>query len=244
PLILTTFEVMHIPGFGYNGIIGLSPIQKAHRTIGTAIAADKLAARFYSKGTLLSGVIKVKAPLASQTQADKIRNRWVQKSGGVSHGAEVAVMDAETEFQPLTIPPDSLQFLESRRWQTTEIARLFGIPPHLVGDVEKSTSWGTGIEQQNVGFVAYTIASYTERIQQRVSREIVNTRGQYAEFDLTKLMRGDTAERFTAYANGIQWGWLTRNEARAAENLEPIEGLDIPLTPLNMAMHDVTGTQP
>jgi HK97 family phage portal protein len=233
-IVMTTFEVMHLAGFGVDGVMGLSPVEMAQRTIGTAIAADRLAARFYAKGSMLSGVINVKAPLARQSQADAIRMKWLQKHGGVGHAAEVAVLDAETTFQPLTIPPDQLQFLQSRRWETTEIARWFGIPPHLVGDVEKSTSWGTGIEQQNVGFIDYTISGYTNRFGQRIGRELVAARNQYTEFDLNRLMRGSMNERFAAYAIAIQWGWMTRNEARIRENMPTIDGLDEPLTPLNM----------
>lgn len=230
----TTYEIMHIAGMGYDGIRGLSPIMMAKQTLGTSVAADKLAARFYNKGTLLSGVINVKAPLADQNQADEIRRRWIQKNGGLDPAHEVAVLDAETSFQPLTIPPEALQFLESRRWQTNEIARMYGIPPHLVGDVEKSTSWGTGIEQQNVGFVSYTVSGWTNRIEQRVTREVVNVNKQYSEFDMSRLLRGSMSERFAAYAIAVQWGWLTRNEARRKENMEPIDGLDEPLTPMNM----------
>lgn len=231
---LTTWEVCHIPGPGYDGIKGQSPIMLAKQTLGTALAADKLAAKLYSRGSLLNGILKVQVPLAGQEQADMIRQRWRQKNAGVSHAGDVAVLDSETEFQPLTIEPEAMQFLESRRWQTTEVARLYGIPPHLVGDVEKSTSWGTGIEQQNTGFVSYTVRMWTRRIEQRVTREVVATRGQKAVFDLGELLRGDTQERFAAYAQAIQWGWLTRNEARLKEDLEPIDGLDEPLTPLNM----------
>jgi HK97 family phage portal protein len=165
-------------------------------------------------------------------------------NAGGSHSGDVAVMDAETDWQPLTIPPDQLQFLESREWEVSELARMYGVPPHLIGDESKSTSWGTGIEQQNIGFVAYTIAGWTSRFEQRVTREIVNTRGQYAAFDLTELMKGSTTERFSAYALGIQWGWLTRNEARAREDMAPLPGLDKPLTPMNLAPNDVTSTPP
>jgi HK97 family phage portal protein len=222
PQVFTYFEVMHIPGLGYNGLTGMSPIKLAAQAIGTGIAADKLAARFYGSGSQLGGIIKVKAPLRNQAQAEGIKNRWMSKNAGVAHAGDVAVLDAETDFQSITIPPDQLQFLESRRWQTTEIARMFGIPPHLVGDVEKSTSWGTGIEQQNIGFVAYTISSYTKRIEQRITREIVGTRGQYAEFDLTDLMRGSTSERYTAYVSSAGGPWMTRNEVRARENMQPL----------------------
>ena len=238
------WDIMHVPGLGYDGLVGLSPLQIAAQTFGTTLAADKLAARFFSQGTQLSGIIKIKAPLAEQAQADEIKRRWMQTNAGVSAGGGVAVFDAETDWEPLTIPPDSLQFLESREWQASEIAKIYGIPPHLIGDESKSTSWGTGIEQQNIGFVAYTVAGWTERIRQRITREIVNTRGQYAMFDLTELMRGSTAERFAAYALAIQWGWMTRNECRSKEDMQPLDGLDEPLTPLNMAPADVTGVAP
>jgi HK97 family phage portal protein len=239
PIIFTDYEIMHIPGMGYDGLKGLSPIQLAARTFGTAMAGDKLAAKFFSKGSVLSGIIKVRAPLADQTQADAIRSRWIQRMGGTANAGEVAVMDAATEFQPLTIEPDSMQFLESRRWQTNEIARMFGIPPHLVGDVEKSTSWGTGIETQNTGFVSYTIAGWTNRIEQRVSREVIATRKQFCEFDLDRLLRGSMSERFAAYTQGITAGWLTRNEARIKENMQPLDGLDDPIIALNMGPGDL-----
>jgi len=235
PEVLTEFEVMHIPGLGYDGLRGLSPITIAAQTFGTTLAADKLAAKFFSSGSMLSGIVKVKVPLPDQASADEIKRRWRVTHAGIGNEGDVAVLDAETDFQPLTIPPNDLQFLESREWQVSEVARMFGIPPHLIGDESKSTSWGTGIEQQNIGFVAYTIAGWTERISQRVTREIVATRGQYASYDLTQLMRGSTTERFGAYALGIQWGWLTRNECRVKEDMEPIKGLDKPLTPLNMS---------
>jgi len=235
PVILTTFEVMHIPAMGYDGMQGLGPIGYAARTMGTSVAGDKLAARFYAKGTVLSGIIKVKAPLSTQKQADTIRNKWIQKMGGVRHAAEVAVLDAETDFQPLTINPENLQFLESRRWETTEIAKMFGIPPHLMGDTEKSTSWGAGIEQQNIGFVSYTISGYTNRMEQRASREVIPVKNQYSEFDLDRLMRGSMTERFAAYSQAITvGGWMTRNEARLKENMPPKDGLDEILVPANM----------
>jgi HK97 family phage portal protein len=241
------WDIMHIPGMGYDGLQGMSPLQMAAQTYGTALAADKLAAKFFSQGTSLTGILNVKAPLSDQTQADEIKRRWRMVNAGANHGGDIAVLDAETTFQQLTIPPDQLQFLESRQWNTSEISRIYGIPPHLIGEVTKSTSWGTGIEQQNIGFVAYTIAGWTSRIEQRVSREIVNTRGQTSVFDLDELMKGSTTERFSSYALGIQWGWMTRNEARAKEDMEPIkdvgelEGLDKPIFPLNMTTGDDDG---
>jgi len=244
PIVFTDFEIMHIPGLGYDGLQGLSPISMAARTIGTAMAGDRLAARFFAKGSVLSGIVKVKAPLADQQQADKIRNKWISKMGGTDNAAEVAVLDAETDFQPLTIDPDTMQFLESRRWETNEIARMFGIPPHLVGDVERSTSWGQGIETQNIGFVSYTISGWTGRIEQRITREVINIRKQYCEFDLDHLMRGSQAERYAAYTQSISAGWMTRNEVRERENMVPLSGLSEPILALNMGPGDSLNSTP
>jgi HK97 family phage portal protein len=168
----------------------------------------------------------VKAPLRSQTQAEGIKSRWMSNNAGVANAGNVAVLDAETDFQSVTIPPDQLQFLESRRWQTTEIARWFGVPPHLVGDVEKSTSWGTGIEQQNLGLNTYTLSGHTTPIEQRVGREVVTTRGQFAQFNLDELMRGSTQERYQALSTAVGGPWMTRNEARISENKKPLPDPD------------------
>ena len=226
PLVYTDWEIMHIPGLGFDGLKGLPVVQLMSQTLGTALAADKLAARFYSSGSQLGGIIKVKAPLRSQAQAEGIKARWMSKNAGVAHAGDVAVLDAETDFQNITIPPDQLQFLESRRWQTTEIARWFGVPPHLVGDVEKSTSWGTGIEVQNVGLSTYTVRGHTDPIEQRHTREIVQVRGQYARFNLDDLMRGSMQERYQALSVAVGGPWMARNEARKSEGRQPLKNAE------------------
>ena len=223
PQVFTDWEIMHVPGLGYNGLEGLSIVSLMKQSLGTAIAADRLAAKFYSQGTQLGGIIKIKAPLRSQTQAEGIKARWMQRNAGVANAGNVAVLDADSDYQSVTIPPDQLQFLESRRWQTTEIARWFGVPPHLVGDVEKSTSWGTGIEQQNLGLNTYTLSGHTTPIEQRLTREVVQTRGQFARFNLDTLMRGSTTERYQALQVASGGPWLTRNEARISENKKPLD---------------------
>jgi HK97 family phage portal protein len=221
PYVYTDFDVMHIPNVGLNGVTGLSVVNCMAQSLGTAIAADKLAAKFYSKGTQLGGIIKIKAPLKNQAQAEGIKARWMSKNAGVAHAGEVAILDAETDFQSVTIPPDQLQFLESRKWQTTEIARWFGVPPHLVGDVEKSTSWGTGIETQNLGLNTYTLNGHITPIEQRFTREVVQTRGHVARFNLDSMMRGTTQERYAALATAVGGPWMSVNEARIAENKKP-----------------------
>jgi HK97 family phage portal protein len=205
----------------------------ARQAIGTQMAADDLASRQYSNGNMIGGILTTDKALTQQ-QADAIKARWREKMQGSRHAHDVAVMDAGMAFTKTTLAPEEAQFLQTRRWQTIEIARVFGIPPHLLGDVERTTSWGTGIEQQNIAFVAYTLRPWLSRIEQRVSFQVVTPKSQFAEFEINGLLRGSAPERAAFYANGIQWGWLTRNEARIKENLVPITGLDEPLTPLNM----------
>lgn len=225
--------VFHIPGLGFDGLQGASPILLAARTFGTSIAADKLAARFYSKGQQLGGILKVKAPLAKQSQADAMKMAWRNAHGGIRNAGEVAVLDAETDFQPITIDPDALQFLQSRQWQAWEIAKIFGIPAYMV---QPNSTWGTGIEQQNIGFVTYTVRSYSDRIEQRFTREFA-VRGHLLEFDLDRLMRGSMTERFQAYGQAIGWGWMTRAQARTKERMKPLPAkfkLDEPLAVTTM----------
>lgn len=224
PQVFSEYEVMHIPSLGYDGLSGLSLAKLMSQTMGIVLAADKLAARFYSRGTQLGGILKVKAPLRSQTQAEGIKQRWMSKNAGVANAGDVAILDAETDFQDVTIPPDQLQFLESRRWGTIEVARWFGVPPHLVGDVEKSTSWGSGIETQNIGLDTFTLQGHFKPIAQRHTREVVQIRGQYAKFCTDELRQGTLLERYQALSVAVGGPWMSRTEARNSEGRKPIEG--------------------
>jgi HK97 family phage portal protein len=231
-LPLTNYDLMHIPGLGYDGIKGLSPIGVARQAIGILSAADELAAKLYSSGNMMSGILTTDRPL-KQEQADAIKARWRDKLQGNRHAHDIAVLDSGTTFVPTSMAPDVAQFLQTRQWQMEEIARLYGIPPQMLGD-RAVRSTATGIEQQSIEFVAYTLQPWIRRIEQRVSKEIVIPTTQFVEFDTAGLLRGAIGERYAAYASGIQWGHLTRNEAREMENRTPIDGLDLPLTPLNM----------
>lgn len=227
----TEDEVFHIPFLGFDGLQGMSPIMAAAQTMGTSMAADRLAARFHSRGQQLGGIVKVKVPLASQDQADAIKYQWRTSHGGVRNAGDVAVLDSETDFQPVTINPDSLQLLESRGWQMQEVARIFGVPLTMLST--NSTGYGDAIETQQVGFVTYTVRQYTDRIEQRVARQFL-PRGEKAAFDLDGLMRGSMLERFQAYNVGIAGGWMTREQPRVLENMPPLPakyGLDQPLVP-------------
>lgn len=235
----TPNEIFHIPGMGYDGLVGLSVVQCAKQSLGVAMAAETSAAKLYANGSMMSGILTTDANLDEPT-AERLKQRWQKKVGGAGNAHEIAVLSNGAKFQPVSMNPDDAQFLESREFQVTDIARWFGLPPWMLADVAKSTSWGTGIEQQGIAYVVYTLRSWLKRIEKRVSKELL-PRGQYSKFVVEGLLRGDTKSRYEAYAIGKQWGWLSTNKILEKEDEEPVEGGDVYLQPLNMVP---MGTEP
>ena len=217
-------DIMHIRGFGSSMERGLSPIGCARQALGLAVAAEEYGARLFGSGSLLGGVLQTDADL-EEDDATALKERWMAKVAGLSHAHEIAVLDNGAKYVPTSIPPADAQFIESRKFGVTEVARLYGIPPHLLGDVEVSSSWGTGIEQQMLAFVAYTLRSPATRVEQVVSNELL-PRGQLARIDFTDLLRGDAPSRFDAYSKAITGSILTVNEARTLEGRPPVPGGD------------------
>lgn len=236
PRVLTPWDVLHIPGPGYDGAGGLSPIGVARQGIGVGLAAEEFGARHFGSGSLIAGVLQTTQPL-DQPQAEAVKRRWAEKTAGLSHAHEVAVLDRGLEWKQIGIPPKDAQFLETRKFAVTDVARLYGIPPHLLGDVETSTSWGTGIEQQQIGLIVFTLTQWMTRVEQRVSIECLAP-SITADFDTSGLLRGDVKTRMEAAGAAIQNGIKTRNEVRAAEGLAPAKGGDRFLVPSN---HSILG---
>lgn len=213
--------LIHVPGFGYDGLVGMSPIGYAREAIGAGLAAEEAANRMWSSGMMSSGVLQTDKKIADETEAESIKQRFMRKVAGREHAHEVAVLDQGVNWQQISLNPDDAQFLESRKFQVTEIARLYGIPPHLLGDVERSTSWGTGIEEQTIGFVVFTLQpGYLQRAEQRVTKRLVPPQ-RYAEFTVDGLLRGDSKTRAEVYTAALdpETGWMVRDEVRQRENL-------------------------
>lgn len=211
-------EVLHIPGFGYDGLVGLGPIGMAREAVAAGLAAEEYANALWSNGALVGGFLKVPGKIDRQ-RANDLKAAWKEKVTGLDAAHDVAVLDAGAEFQQLSIPPQDAQFIETRRFQVAEIARLFGIPPHLLGETDRTTSWGTGIEKQTIGFVSYTLKpGYLQRVEARATKELT-PRGQFAEFVVAGLLRGDHASRAAYYKTMTDIGALTVDEVRALENL-------------------------
>ena len=214
---LSDTDVLHIPGLGFDGLVGYSPIAMAKNAIGMAIATEEYGAKFFANGASPGGVLEhpgvVKDP-------GKIRESWNAVYQGSGNAHRVAVLEEGMKFQPIGIPPEQAQFLETRKYQLNEIARIFRIPPHMIGDLEKSSF--SNIEQQSLEFVMYTLDPWVIRWEQAISRALFSDsekRQYFVKFNVDGLLRGDYQSRMNGYAVGRQNGWLSANDIRELENL-------------------------
>lgn len=219
-VILRPEEVLHIPGLGFDGLIGYSPIAMAKNAIGMAIATEEYGAKFFANGASPGGVLEhpgvVKDPA-------RIRESWNAVYQGSGNAHRVAVLEEGMKFQPIGIPPEQAQFLETRKFQINEIARIFRIPPHMIGDLEKSSF--SNIEQQSLEFVKYTLDPWVVRWEQAMQRALFSPgekKDYFIKFNVDGLLRGDYQSRMNGYAVGRQNGWMSSNDIRELENLNRI----------------------
>jgi HK97 family phage portal protein len=227
-------DVFHLRGLGDDGLVGLSVIQYARESFGVALAAEGYGARFFSQDARPGGVLKHPNKLTPEA-AKRLKESWAAAHGGYGKAHSTAVLEEGVEWQQVGMSSEDAQFLETREFQIADIARWFGCPLHLIQETSKATSWGTGIESLGIAFVTYTLLAWARRWEQAISRDLILAPGSYfAEFLLDGLARGDQGSRYAAYAVGRNWGWLSVNEIRQKENLNPIANGDAYLQPLNM----------
>lgn len=224
--LLTDREVFHVPLFSLDGFVGLSPIQVAREAIGGALAAEEYANKLWASGVLAAGILTTEQRL-KEPQAERLKERWKARVSGVDAAYDIAVLDAGTKFDQLTITPQDAQFLDERKFSVDEIARLYGLPPHLLSQQERQTSWGTGIEQNNLGFVVYTFNPiWVKRIEERLELltpgEPGSPQNVKVEFQLQGLLRGDAQTRSEYYNKMVGIDAMTINEVRKLENLPPV----------------------
>ena len=230
--VFTDAEILHIPGFGYDGICGVSPIRFMRQAVGLGLAAEKYGAALFGNGSLASGILQTEQRLAPGA-ADVLAKRWAGKAAGLDNAHNVVVLDQGAKFQQLSIPPEDAQFIESRRFQTTEVARMFGIPPHMLMETEASTSWGTGIEQQSIGWNVYDLKRWYTRVEQRLTM-MLRPANVFAAYSAEGLLRGDSAARAAFYTQMFHLGVFSTNDIRKLENLPPVEGGDSRYRELNL----------
>ena len=234
-VILSPHEVLHIPGLGFDGLVGYSPIAMAKNAIGLAIATEEYGAKFFANGAAPSGVLEHPGTIKDPS---RVREAWQSQFGGSSNSGKVAVLEEGMKYTPISISPEQAQFLETRKFQINEIARIFRVPPHMVGDLEKSSF--SNIEQQSLEFVKYTLDPWVVRWEQSIMRGLLSPdekKQYFAKFNVDGLLRGDYQSRMNGYAVGRQNGWMSANDIRELENMDRIpaeEGGDLYLINGNM----------
>ena len=249
-VVIKPQDILHIPGLGFDGIIGYSPIALEKNAIGLGIASEEYGSKFFSNGARPSGILThpntVKNPKA-------VRESWNSAYGGSSNSNRVAILEEGMTFTPLSIPNNEAQFLETRKFQVDEICRIFRVPPHLVGNLEHATF--SNIEHQSIDFAVHTIRPWLVRIEQSMNRALFTDQEKgrfYVQFNIDGLMRGDYKSRMEGYAIARQNGWMSANDIRALENQNPIpkeEGGDAYLVngnmiPITTAMNAQTPAEP
>ncbi|MFC9085351.1 phage portal protein [Nocardiopsis dassonvillei] len=230
---LTSREILHLPGLGYDGVCGLSPIRAAAEGIGMGLAAERYGAKLFGSGSTMSGILQVEQRLTKEA-ADALKTRWQSRVGGVENAHEIAVLDSGAKFESTTMPNRDSQFIESRSFQISEVARYFGVPQFLMGQTEKSTSWGTGLEQQALAWVTFDLGpAWLSRHEARITKELTGS-GQFAKYNVEGLLRGDTAARGAFYRIMREVGAFSANDIRALEDRPPVDGGDTYLQPANL----------
>jgi HK97 family phage portal protein len=232
--VLGPEEVLHIPAFGTNGLRGLSPIAQARQALGLTLAAEEFGAGFFGNGTQLSGILTSDHNL-SEDAAKRSEASWKKANTGLKNAWKIAVLEGGLKWQSVGVPPADAQYLELRKFQRSEICAIFGVPPHMIGDVERSTSWGTGIEQQAIGFITYTLLRWLRRVEEAVTTRLLVQEDRYFRFDVAGLLRGSTKERYESYKIAREGGWLSINDILRLEDMPPVAGGDDHLQPLNFA---------
>lgn len=241
-IILKKSEVLHVPGLGFDGLIGYSPIAMAKNAVGMTLATEEYGASFFANGANPGGVLEHPGILKDPS---KVRESWNQVYQGTNNSHKVAVLEEGMSYKTIGIPPNEAQFLETRKFQINEIARLYRIPPHMVGDLEKSSF--SNIEQQSLEFVKYTLDPWVVRFEQAFQKALLlsdEKKTYFIKFNVDGLLRGDYQSRMNGYAIGRQNGWLSTNDIRRLEDMNPLskeEGGDLYLVNGNMTKLEDAG---
>lgn len=238
-------DVLHIPALGFDGLVGYSPIAMAKNSIGVGLACEEYGAKFFANGAAPSGVLEHPGTIKDIT---RLRESWNAIYGGSKNAGKVAILEEGMHYSPISISPNEAQFLETRKFQVDEIARIFHVPPHMIGDLERSTF--SNIEQQSLEFVKYTLNPWVCRWEQALTRSLLSPKEkrEYSiKFNVDGLLRGDYQSRMNGYAVGRQNGWMSANDIRELENMDKIseeQGGDLYLVNGNMIKMTDAATNP
>lgn len=222
-------DMLHFPGIGFDGLSSMTPIKAALRHgAGIALAADEFAGAFFKNGARPDFALSTEKAL-TKDQVESLRATWASRHQGVGNAHLPAVLQGGLKVEPLTMKAEDAQLLATRKFQVEDVARIFGVPPHMIGFTEKTTSWGSGVEQMSIGFVRYTLRRYLDSMRQEVNRKVwPKSRLFFAEHNTDALLEGDAKAQAEFLSKALggpgTQGWMTINEVRRLKNLPPIEG--------------------
>lgn len=217
-VVIDQEDMLHFPGLGFDGIAGVSVIGSVGANpIGTALALEKYVGSLHRNAARPSGVLEVPSRISKEGFA-ALREQWERAYSGPDAGGKTMFIDAGTKWTPMSISPADMQTLESRRYQTADICRIFGVPPHMVGETDKATSWGSGIEQLTLGYLRFGLEKWLSRIEHELQRKLFANSRFYAEFDREAVIALDARAQAEVMASNIQNGLMTPNEARRKLN--------------------------
>ena len=217
-------EILHIPGLGFNGLVGFSPIAMMKNSLGTTLAVERYGSSFFRNGAQPSGVLEHPGVLKDP---EKIRRNWSDVYGGANNAHKVAVLEEDMHYKPISLPPEDSQFLSTREFGVEEICRIFRVPPHMVQDLKRATF--NNIEHQSIDFVVHTLDPWLTRIEQAIIKDVLLEEEQdeyFPKFNVDGLLRGDYKSRMEGYAIGFANGFLSPNDIRRLENMDPIPDED------------------
>lgn len=242
-VVMPKERIFSIVGFGGDGIKGASVLQMARESIALSIATEKYGAKFFGNGARPGGVLEHPSVMSQDAQ-DRLRSSWNEMHSGLDKAHRIAILEEGMSYKSIGLPPEDSQFLQTRKFQISEIARIFRVPPHLIGDLERATF--SNIEHQSIDFVVHCIRPWLVRWEQAIQQQLFTNRDKtkyFAEFNVDGLLRGDIKSRYEAYAIGRQNGWLSADDIRTFENLDPLPSAsgNIYLVPLNMIPADMAG---
>jgi HK97 family phage portal protein len=226
-----TENIVHIVGLSYpESPTGISVIEAARNSIGLGLAAEMFGGRFFGSGAHMTGIIEIEADLDKE-RARGLKEAFTASHGGITNSHTVGVLTGGAKWTPISVTPDDAQFLGTRSFSDSQMAMMFGVPPHLIMQMDKTTSWGTGIEQQSMNFLTYTMQWWVGLFEDAFTAMLVN--GQMAYMDVSALLRTDEAGRYAVYSAARSAALLTQNEIRDREGYAPVDGGDELGVPLN-----------
>ena len=228
------YEMVHIPGLGFDGISGRSPVRQFAETMGFNLDIKSYGRKFFKNGARPSGVLQHPGSLSEEAQK-RLENKFDKRYSGIENTGKTILLEEGMTYHQIGVPPEEAQFIESRKYSVEEIARIYGVPPHMIGDLEHATF--SNIESQDINFAKHSIVPECVNWEQELMRKLLNDDEQARyeiEFNMEGLVRGDMESRYRAYAIGRQWGFLTADDIRAKENMSNVDGGGITYVPLNM----------